>query len=74
MSHHNANLTPSKTNRKPTSEQALLAILSQIAEKHCHVETLESRGRDSLDFYDVSVVSLKEALLAAYQAGSKAHR
>jgi hypothetical protein len=47
-------------------------IIESIAKTHCQVETLESRNRDSLDFYEVSVWSLKAALEAAYAAGLKA--
>jgi len=41
----------------------------QIAKKYFRVETLKSRGRDSLDFYDVSVWSMQSALTDAYNAG-----
>ena len=33
------------------------------------IDTLETRKSDSLDFHDVSVWGVKEALIAAYQAG-----
>lgn len=33
------------------------------------LETLERRGHDSLDFYEVSVWGFKDALEAAYQLG-----
>ncbi|MDL2231977.1 hypothetical protein LJC63_00155 [Ruminococcaceae bacterium OttesenSCG-928-L11] len=45
------------------------ALLEQIAKAECRVVTLESRNRDSLDFYDISVRSLKKALDAAFDAG-----
>jgi len=44
-------------------------IIAEIAEKHLGVETLETRGLDSLDFYDLGVVSIKDALIAAFEAG-----
>ena len=44
-------------------------LFEQIAKKHCRVETLETRNRDSLDFHDVSVWGLKSALQAAFDAG-----
>lgn len=47
------------------------ALLTQIAQKHCHVETLETRKSDSLDFHDVSVWGLKDALEAAFKAGAE---
>lgn len=46
-------------------------ILTKIAKKHCFVETLESRGRDSLDFHDIGVAGLKAALNEAFEAGKK---
>lgn len=45
--------------------------LEDIAEEHLDVRTLKSRGRDSLDFHTVGVVSLKAALEAAYRAGAE---
>ena len=43
--------------------------LADIAAKHLHLETLETRNSDSLDFHDVAVWSIKQALEAAYEAG-----
>jgi hypothetical protein len=45
------------------------ALLTQIAQRILRIETLESRRRDSLDFHDVSVWELRDALEAAYNAG-----
>ena len=47
-------------------------LLSLIAEKHLRIETLETRNADGLDFHDVAVWSLKDALDAAFEAGRKA--
>ncbi len=44
-------------------------IVRDIAAKHLHVETLDERKSDSLDFHSVSVRSIKAALEAAYAAG-----
>ena len=44
-------------------------LLTRIAQEHLFIDTLETRNSDSMDFHDVSVWSVKEALLAAYQAG-----
>ncbi len=41
----------------------------QIAKAHLRIETLVSRNRDSLDFHEVSVWSVRSALEAAYEAG-----
>ena len=45
------------------------ALLTRIAQTTLHIDTLESRGSDRLDFHDVSVQSMREALEAAYNAG-----
>lgn len=42
-----------------------------IAKENFNIGTLEVRNRDSLDFHDVSVGSIKHALEQAYQAGIK---
>jgi len=41
----------------------------QIACEHLHVETLERRHRDALDFHEVPVWAIEVALIAAYDAG-----
>ena len=46
-------------------------ILVQIAKDELHLETLESRKSDSLDFHDCAVWSIKAALEAAYDAGQQ---
>jgi hypothetical protein len=48
------------------------SILTLIAQKHMDIETLETRHGDSLDFHDVAVWRLKEALHAAFMAGCEA--
>ena len=58
----------SQTTRRNTA-QTLDALLTRIAQEHLFIDTLEMRNSDSLDFHDVSVWGVKEALLAAYQAG-----
>ena len=59
--------TTRNTRRNPA--QTLDALLTQIAQEHLFIDTLETRNSDSMDFHDVSVWGVKEALLAAYQAG-----
>ena len=46
-------------------------IITEIAQKVLRIETLETRNSDSLDFYDISVWRLKEALEMAYEAGKE---
>lgn len=58
----------SQTTRRNTA-QTLDALLTRIAQEHLFIDTLETQNSDSLDFHDVSVWGVKEALIAAYQAG-----
>lgn len=46
-------------------------LLTDIARKHLNIGTLETRKRDSLDFHDVAVWSLRAALAAAFEEGVK---
>jgi len=45
------------------------ARLEQIARDHLRLETLATRKSDSLDFHDLAVWRIKDALRAAYDAG-----
>ena len=45
--------------------------INRIAREVLGLETLEARNMDSLDFHDLSVWSIKEALERAYEAGRK---
>ncbi|MCP3104242.1 hypothetical protein LZ198_35805 [Myxococcus sp. K15C18031901] len=60
----------SRDNAKPT--HAPEATLERIARETLDIETLETRDSDSLDFHDVPVWRLKDALEAAYRAGLSA--
>ena len=46
--------------------------LTAIASEHLGIATLEARNSDRLDFHDVSVWGVKNALRHAYQAGMEA--
>jgi hypothetical protein len=46
-------------------------IFTLIAQKHLSIETLETRHADRLDFHDVAVWNLREALQAAFMAGAE---
>lgn len=54
----------------PTKDE----LFTQIAQQHLNIETLVERKSDSLDFHDVAVWSVKDALEAAYEAGRKARK
>ena len=44
-------------------------LLTQIARSKMGIETLETRKSDGLDFHDVAVWCLRDALEAAFNAG-----
>jgi hypothetical protein len=44
-------------------------ILTAIAQETLKVSTLNTRGSDQLDFYEVSVWQIKKALEEAYYTG-----
>ena len=46
-------------------------LLTQIAQQHLGIQTLEAQSADRLDFHEVSVWSLHDALRAAFEAGAK---
>lgn len=57
------------TNHTTVSNASLDVLLTNLAKEHLDIETLKIRNMDSLDFYDVSVRSVRSALKAAYMAG-----
>ncbi|QDF03384.1 DUF6900 domain-containing protein [Myxococcus xanthus] len=67
-------MTPRKPRSTSTTKPARApeATLERIASEALNIETLKTRNSDSLDFHDVPVWRLKEALEAAYQAGLSA--
>ncbi len=54
------------------TKSAREALIFEIAAKHFFIETLETRSSDSLDFHDVAVWAIRNALEAAYAAGQAA--
>jgi hypothetical protein len=50
------------------------ALLLNIAQRQFYLETLETRNRDRLDFYDVAVWAIRAALEEAFEAGRAAGR
>jgi len=44
-------------------------LLTRIAREHLRIETLETRKSGSLDFHDLAVWCLRDALEAAFNAG-----
>jgi len=48
--------------------------LKQIASAKLGITTLTTRGSDRLDFHDLHVGLIREALKAAFEAGQKAEK
>lgn len=51
------------------AEQAV----AEIARRVLHLDTIETQNSDSLDFHEIAVWAVREALLAAYSAGANAN-
>ena len=49
------------------TRQQIDQLLTEIAKKHLSLETLETRNSDNLDFHDVAVWGIKDALQEAYE-------
>jgi len=58
--------------RKSTPEAAREALILEIAQRRFFIETLETRNRDRLDFHDVAVWVIRDALEEAFEAGRRA--
>lgn len=57
---------------KPDTESAddvPLNELAAIAKRELRIPTLETRGNDRLDFQEVGVAGIREALIRAYRLG-----
>ncbi len=54
--------------------QSIDNVLEAIAREKLDIETLKTRRSDSLDFHDVAVWRLRDALEAAYRAGLEAKK
>ena len=50
------------------------ATVQNIARDLLGIETLDTRKSDSLDFHDLAVWSIREALAAAFEAGQQTSR
>ncbi len=50
------------------------AAIEKIAREVLRIQTLESQGRDYLDFHDLAVWNIQKALEDAYDAGQQTPR
>lgn len=64
------NFAPVQATAEPSEE--LLEAFTGIAKRHLLVDTLETRGSDSLDFHSVGVIGIRKALTDAYDLGARA--
>ena len=58
--------------RKANPTAARDALIFEIAQRRFFLETLETRNRDRLDFHDVAVWAIRDALEEAFEAGRRA--
>jgi hypothetical protein len=58
-----------RKNSDPTAQRD--AQLLEIAQRQFHLETLETRNWDRLDFHDVAVWAIRAALEEAFEAGRR---
>jgi hypothetical protein len=63
---------PRRTKTDPNTQRD--ALILEIAQRQFHLETLETRNWDRLDFHDVAVWAIRAALEEAFEAGRAAGR
>jgi hypothetical protein len=51
------------------NSKKLTQLMTQIAQQHLRLETLETRHSESLDFHDIAIWQIESALKAAFEAG-----
>lgn len=62
-----------RTSTKARDEKARrMAEAAERFRKSLRIETLEDRGRDALDFHDLSATQLRDAFALAFEAGYEA--
>ena len=57
--------------RKANPTTARDALIFDIAQRRFFIETLETRNRDRLDFHDVAVWAIRDALEEVFEAGRR---
>ena len=57
------------TTTNQENKELLRKILTGIAKKNFNIQTLESRKMDNLDFHEVAVWQIQDALTDAFLAG-----
>ncbi|MGD9548893.1 MAG: hypothetical protein AB7V45_15295 [Candidatus Krumholzibacteriia bacterium] len=52
-------------------KDAAQTAAAEIARRHLQIECLDTRNSDGLDFHDVAVWAIRDALIAAFEAGAR---
>ena len=60
-----------RTRKKPDPLAQRDALILEIAQRRFRIETLETRNRDRLDFDDVAVWAIRDALEEVFEAGGR---
>ena len=58
-----------KTKRARASRTKAIVVAVEAIKKRLDIETLETRNRDALDFHEVSVAAIRDAIEIAFEAG-----
>lgn len=66
--------TPATDGAEPEADTAAQHAVAEIARKILRLDTIETRNSDGLDFHELAVWSIRDALTAAYEAGAQAAR
>lgn len=64
--------TPAANSAEPEADAAAELAVAEIARKVLRSDSLEARNSDALDFHELAVWSIRDALTAAYEAGARA--
>lgn len=67
-----SNDDPSTNDAAEYKNSEAYPAIEKIARETMDVETLQTRMRDGLDFYDMAVWNIRKGLIAAYEAGKEA--
>jgi len=65
-------LSMARARKQPDPLAQRDCLILEIAQRHFSIEILETRNRDRLDFHDVAVWAIRDALEEAFEAGRSA--
>ncbi len=72
------NATPNNTNPTPSldamGKQAALDAAMENARRLLRLETLDTRGRDALDFHEIPVSAIRDLVRLAFESGYRQGR